>query len=70
MKAATGITSDLKQPETRDSFEENTAPFLKVVSQDGRTFAQYLMDSGNPETVALVTEGVVGWLNVCLSLIL
>jgi hypothetical protein len=67
MKAATGISNDIQHPETKDSFDEKTAPFVKTVSQDGSTFVQYLMDPQNEEMVKLATEGVVGWLNVGLT---
>ena len=64
MKCATGIPKDLSNPGTKHSFAETTAPFCKVVSKNGQTFAQYM---GNPENAAMVelgNEGIVGWLNV------
>ncbi|KUJ06319.1 S-adenosyl-L-methionine-dependent methyltransferase [Mollisia scopiformis] len=63
MECATGIPKDLSNPETKHSFADTTAPFCKVVSKNGQTFAQYM---GNPENAAMVelgNEGIVGWLN-------
>ncbi|KAI1608899.1 S-adenosyl-L-methionine-dependent methyltransferase [Exophiala viscosa] len=72
LRAAAGLGSDISKPETKDSFAENTAPFVKVVSKDGKTFMEYMMDPENVEMAILANEGVVGWLNVrkaCLLLL-
>lgn len=64
MRAALGISNDLRLRETRDSFSEKTAPFVKEVSKDGTTFFEYMMNPDNAEMVTLANDGVVGWLNV------
>lgn len=64
MVSASGISNDLTNPETTDSFSENTAPFCKVVSKNEQTFSQYMGDPGNLAMVELGNEGIVGWLNV------
>ncbi|KAF2733981.1 S-adenosyl-L-methionine-dependent methyltransferase [Polyplosphaeria fusca] len=63
MKSSSGIPKDLIDPETKNSFAETTAPFCKVVSKNGQTFAEYMGDPENAAMVALGNEGVVGWLN-------
>ncbi|KAK4940363.1 hypothetical protein LTR10_019469 [Elasticomyces elasticus] len=63
LRAAAGIGSDVSSPETKDSFAENTAPFVKVVSKDKQTFMEYMVDPENTDMTILATEGVVGWLN-------
>lgn len=64
MQSATGISSDLFNPETKDSFSERTAPFCKMVSKKNQTFAECMGDPNNAAMVTLGNEGVVGWLNV------
>lgn len=64
MRSALGIPSDLSRPETKDSFAEKTAPFVREVSKDGKTFLEYFSDPGNAEMVTLASDGIVGWLNV------
>lgn len=63
MRSAGGICKDIMSPETRHSFAERDAPFCKVVSKDGKTFAEYMGDPENAAMVELSGEGVVGWLN-------
>ncbi|KAK6369519.1 hypothetical protein LTS17_009425 [Exophiala oligosperma] len=58
MRAALGISNDLGLPETRDSFSEKTAPFVKEVSKDGTTFFEYMMNPDNAEMVTLANDGV------------
>lgn len=67
LRAAAGIGSDVSSPETKDSFAETTAPFVKVVSKDKQTFMEYMTDPTNKEMAILANEGVVGWLNVRIA---
>lgn len=64
MKSASGIPKDLINPDTRDSFAEMSAPFSRIVSNNGETFAQYMNNPQNIAMVELGNEGIVGWLNV------
>ena len=64
MSCATGLSDDLRKPETRDSFSDKTAPFCFTVSKTGETFYEYMGNPDNAEMVKLATEGVVEWLNV------
>jgi hypothetical protein len=64
MRSALGIPNDLSRPETKDSFTERTAPFVREVSKDGKTFLEYFSDPDNAEMVTLANDGIVGWLNV------
>lgn len=63
MRCALGISNDLTEPDTKNSFAEKDAPFVRQVSK-GKTFFEYLMDPENAEMVTLANVGVVGWLNV------
>lgn len=63
MRCALGISSDLTGPDTKNSFAEKDAPFVRQVSK-GKTFFEYMMDPENAEMVTLANVGVVGWLNV------
>jgi hypothetical protein len=63
MRCALGIPNDLTNPDTKDSFAEKDAPFVKEVSK-GQTFFKYMSDPDNAEMVELANVGVVGWLNV------
>lgn len=64
MRSALGIPGDLCRPETKDSFTKQTAPFVREVSKDGKTFLEYFSDPNNAEMVTLANDGIVGWLNV------
>ncbi|KPI41905.1 uncharacterized protein AB675_5495 [Cyphellophora attinorum] len=63
MGSAGGISKDITSPDTKHSFAERDAPFCKVVSKSGKTFAEYMGDPENAAMVELSGEGVVGWLN-------
>lgn len=63
-RSAIGIPNDLSHPDTKNSFTEQTAPFVREVSKDGKTFLQYFSDPSNAEMVTLANDGIVGWLNV------
>jgi hypothetical protein len=63
MRCALGIPNDLTNPDTKNSFAEKDAPFVKEVSK-GQTFFQYMSDPNNADMVELANVGVVGWLNV------
>ncbi|KAJ4290825.1 hypothetical protein N0V90_010020 [Kalmusia sp. IMI 367209] len=63
MTCAVGIPKDIISPETKDSFADTQAPFTKMVSKEGQTFAEYMGDPENAAMVTLGSEGIVGWLN-------
>ncbi|KAJ9606192.1 hypothetical protein H2200_009153 [Cladophialophora chaetospira] len=57
MRCALGIPGDLTRPDTKNSFAEKDAPFVKEVSK-GKTFFEYMMDPNNAEMVELANVGV------------
>ncbi|VUC25701.1 unnamed protein product [Clonostachys rosea] len=57
-EAKLSIYDNLVDPETRDSWKAEDAPFCKTVSKSGETFSQYIMEPQHAQELDWMQKGV------------
>lgn len=62
--SATGLTKDMMEPKTKDSFAPNDAPFCSTVAKNGESFEEYVAQPEHIDVALKIINSVVPWLNV------